>query len=125
MIFVLDEIYYDLVMFGVFWYMVIVLVVLEIESCLVMLMVVIKIFNIVGVYIGNIIVFDFELCGVMVQKLVVLGILLGFFGLYMVVVVYLLEGVVWVDELVVYLDGNCWDFDKVVNVILGLCLMLL
>lgn len=106
LILVSDEIYYDLVFSGV-KYIFMMLVDFLIMDCLVMMIVIIKIFNIVGSYFGNVIIFDLDFCVKFVGCMVVFGFSFNSFGFYMVEVVYMFEGVEWVDVLVVYLDGNC------------------
>lgn len=121
LIIVLDEIYYDLIMLGQKY--ILMILIDGIEDWLIMMIVMIKIFNIVGMYLGNVIIFDMLFRFKFVVRMQVLGILLNFFGLFMVIVVYSLEGVEWFDVLRDYINENCKIFDEGINVIFGLKLM--
>ncbi|PWE31878.1 aminotransferase [Pararhodobacter marinus] len=79
-----------------------------------------KTFNIAGAHNGNVIIPDPALREAFGETMMALGMSPGSFGLRMETAAYSPEGAAWVDELMVYLDGNRQLFDEAVNRIPGL-----
>ncbi|MEM7489120.1 MAG: MalY/PatB family protein [Pseudomonadota bacterium] len=87
---------------------------------LVMMTATTKTFNIAGSHSGNVIVHDDHLRGQFAGRMAALGMSPNSFGLFMATAAYSPEGAAWVDDLMVYLDGNRKLFDDGVNAIPGL-----
>lgn len=119
-ILVSDEIHHDLVMPGAPRHTVMANAAPDLADRLVTLTSATKTFNIAGAHLGNIIVADDSLRGAITQRMAALGISAGLFGLHMVTAAYSPEGAAWVDELVIYLDGNRRIFDLGIAQIPGL-----
>ena len=78
-----------------------------------------KTFNIAGSHSGNVIIEDPDLRARFAKRMGGLGISPNSFGLHMAEAAYSPEGAQWVDELMLYLDGNRKIFDDAVNSIPG------
>jgi cystathionine beta-lyase len=87
---------------------------------LVMMTATTKTFNIAGSHTGNVIIPDPSLRAAFGRRLGALGISPNSFGIFMATAAYSPEGAAWVDELMVYLEGNRRTFDAAVNAIPGL-----
>ncbi|TFL17445.1 MalY/PatB family protein [Jannaschia formosa] len=87
---------------------------------LVMLTAPTKTFNIAGSHTGQVIVHDERLRAQFAQKMLGLGLSPNSFGLFMTMAAYSPEGAAWVDDLMVYLDGNRKLFDEGIGAIPGL-----
>ncbi|MEM9797877.1 MAG: MalY/PatB family protein [Pseudomonadota bacterium] len=87
---------------------------------LVMMTATTKTFNIAGSHAGNVIVEDEALRAAFAKRMMGLGISPNSFGLFMAMAAYTPDGAAWVDDLMVYLDGNRQLFDEGVNAIPGL-----
>ncbi|SMX39832.1 MalY/PatB family protein [Octadecabacter ascidiaceicola] len=94
-----------------------------IEDRLVTMTATTKTFNIAGSHSGNVIIEDPDLRGAFGARMAALGMSPNSFGLFMAEAAYSSEGAAWVDELLVYLDGNRKLFDAGVNAIPGLSSM--
>lgn len=119
LILVSDEIHHDLVFPGA-KHTVMPLAAPQILDRLVMMTAATKTFNIAGSHTGNVIIADPVLRERFKARMTALGISPNSFGLNMVTAAYSPEGAAWVDDLVVYLDGNRKIFDAGVNAIPGL-----
>jgi len=119
LILVSDEIHHDLVFPGA-KHTVMPLAAPQILDRLVMMTAATKTFNIAGSHTGNVIIADPVLRERFKARMMALGISPNSFGLNMVTAAYSPEGAAWVDDLVVYLDGNRKIFDAGVNAIPGL-----
>lgn len=119
LILVSDEIHHDLVFPGA-KHTVMPLAAPQITDRLVMMTAATKTFNIAGSHTGNVIIADPVLRERFKARMMALGISPNSFGLNMVTAAYSPEGAAWVDDLVVYLDGNRKIFDAGVNAIPGL-----
>ncbi|MEL7164545.1 MAG: MalY/PatB family protein [Pseudomonadota bacterium] len=118
LIIVSDEIHHDLVMPG---HTHIPMTHIEgIEDRLIMMTATTKTFNIAGSHSGNVIIADPDLRARFAARMLGLGLSPNSFGLFMATAAYSPEGAVWVDDLVMYLDGNRRLFDEAVNAIPGL-----
>ncbi|HAB76877.1 MAG TPA: aminotransferase, partial [Planktomarina temperata] len=82
-----------------------------------------KTFNIAGGHSGNVIIEDPNLRARFAKRMQALGLSPNSFGLHMITAAYSPEGAQWVDELLVYLDGNRKIFDAGINAIPGLASM--
>lgn len=91
-----------------------------ISDRLVMMTAATKTFNIAGCHTGNVIIPDPSLRATFGRRLGALGISPNSFGVFMATAAYSPEGAAWVDELMVYLEGNRRAFDAAVNAIPGL-----
>jgi len=87
---------------------------------LVMMTATTKTFNIAGSHVGNVIIADPLLRARFAARMSALGMSPNSFGLFMATAAYSPEGAAWVDDLMVYLDGNRKLFDAGVNAIPGL-----
>lgn len=94
-----------------------------IEERLVMMTATTKTFNIAGSHSGNVIIEDPDLRRQFGARMAALGMSPNSFGLFMAEAAYSPEGAAWVDDLMVYLDGNRKLFDAGVNAIPGLASM--
>ncbi|MEL7090105.1 MAG: MalY/PatB family protein [Pseudomonadota bacterium] len=118
LIIVSDEIHHDLVMPG---HTHIPMTHIEgIEDRLIMMTATTKTFNIAGSHSGNVIIADPDLRARFAARMLGLGLSPNSFGLFMATAAYSPEGAAWVDDLVMYLDGNRRLFDEAVNAIPGL-----
>ncbi|MGB3407546.1 MAG: MalY/PatB family protein [Jannaschia sp.] len=91
-----------------------------IEDRLVMMTATTKTFNIAGSHSGNVIVQDETLRTQFGSRMLALGLSPNSFGLFMATAAYSPEGAAWVDDLMLYLDGNRRVFDEGINAIPGL-----
>ncbi|WP_226551067.1 MalY/PatB family protein [Celeribacter naphthalenivorans] len=123
LILVSDEIHHDLVMPGNTHTPM--ALIDGIEDRLIMMTATTKTFNIAGTHSGNVIIPDAKLRGKFAARMTALGISPNSFGLEMATAAYSPEGAAWVDELVVYLDGNRQIFDAAIAEIPGLASMAL
>src|SRR6056297_1044473 len=87
----------------------------SIDDRLVMMTATTKTFNIAGLHSGNVIIKDPALRARFGGRMAALGLSPNSFGLFAATAAYSPEGAAWVDELVVYLDGNRKVFDAAVN----------
>ncbi|WP_298430329.1 MalY/PatB family protein [uncultured Jannaschia sp.] len=78
-----------------------------------------KTFNLSGGHTGNVIVHDPHLRAQFAARMLGLGISANSFGLVMAKAAYSPEGAAWVDDLMVYLDGNRALFDEGIAAIPG------
>ena len=92
----------------------------SITDRLIMMTATTKTFNIAGSHSGNVIIPDPDLRAKFAQRMGALGLSPNSFGLFMATAAYTPEGAGWVDELMVYLDGNRQIFDDGINAIPGL-----
>lgn len=113
-----DEIHHDLVMPG-HRHTPMAVAVPEIVDRLVMMTATTKTFNIAGSHIGNVIIPDEALRARFSKAMMGLGLSPNSFGLFMATAAYSPEGAQWVDELLLYLDGNRRLFDAGINAIPG------
>ncbi|MEM7643199.1 MAG: MalY/PatB family protein [Pseudomonadota bacterium] len=90
------------------------------EDRLVMMTSTNKTFNLSGGHTGNVIVHDPALRAQFAKRMAALGMSPNSFGLFMATAAYSEAGAAWVDDLMVYLDGNRTLFDKGINAIPGL-----
>mgnify|MGYP003321250879 FL=1 len=118
LILVSDEIHHDLVYPG-HSHIAMPLIDPTITDRLVMMTATTKTFNIAGSHSGNVIIEDPDLRARFAKRMGGLGISPNSFGLHMAEAAYSSEGVQWVDELMLYLDGNRRIFDDAVNSIPG------
>ncbi|MES2145465.1 MAG: PatB family C-S lyase [Pseudomonadota bacterium] len=119
LILVSDEIHHDLVMPG-HTHTAMPLAAPGIADRLVMMTASTKTFNIAGAHIGNVIIADAALRDRFAVRMNAMGISPNAFGLFMAKAAYSPEGAAWVDDLMVYLDGNRRLFDAGINAIPGL-----
>jgi len=118
LVLVSDEIHHDLVMPG---HTHTPMALIEgVADRLVMMTATTKTFNIAGCHSGNVIIPDPKLRTVFAERMAAMGLSPNSFGLFMATAAYSPEGATWVDELVLYLDGNRRLFDEAVNAIPGL-----
>jgi cystathionine beta-lyase len=118
LIIVSDEIHHDLVMPG---HSHIPMAHIEgIEDRLVMMTATTKTFNIAGSHVGNVIIADPDLRARFATRMMAMGISPNSFGLFTATAAYSPDGAAWLDDLVLYLDGNRKLFDDAVNAIPGL-----
>lgn len=118
LILVSDEIHHDLVFPGMTH-----TVMTHIEGIsdrLVIMTATTKTFNIAGSHSGNVIIPDEALRARFARRMSALGLSANSFGIVMSQAAYSDAGAAWLDELVVYLDGNRKLFDDGVNAIPGL-----
>ena len=121
LILVSDEIHHDLVMPG---HSHIPMSKIDgISDRLVMMTATTKTFNIAGSHSGNVIIENPDLRAQFGARMMALGLSPNSFGLFMATAAYSPEGAAWVDELVLYLDGNRKLFDDAINAIPGLASM--
>lgn len=92
----------------------------SITDRLVMMTATTKTFNIAGSHSGNVIIPDPDLRARFGQKMAALGLSPNSFGLFMAEAAYSPDGAAWVDDLVVYLDGNRKLLDAAIADIPGL-----
>jgi cystathionine beta-lyase len=92
----------------------------EVTDRLVMMTATTKTFNIAGAHIGNVIIADMKLRQTFSNTMNAMGISPNAFGMHMATAAYSPEGAAWVDELMVYLDGNRRVFDAGIAAIPGL-----
>lgn len=118
LVLVSDEIHHDLVMPG--HKHTAMSLIDGIEDRLVMMTATTKTFNIAGSHSGNVIIADPALRAKFGARMAALGMSPNSFGLFMATAAYSPEGAAWVDDLLVYLDGNRKLFDDAVNAIPGL-----
>lgn len=95
----------------------------EIADRLITLAATSKTFNLAGGHTGNVIIEDEALRKRFVQTRMALGISPNMFGMHIVPAAYNAEGAAWVDELMLYLDGNRQLFDAAMNAIPGVASM--
>ncbi len=117
-----DEIHHDLVMPG-HSHIPMANAAPDIVDRLVMMSATTKTFNIAGAHIGNVIVQDETLRARFAKAMAALGLSPNSFGLFMAEAAYSPDGADWVDDLVVYLDGNRQLFDEGISAIPGLASM--
>ena len=118
LVLVSDEIHHDLVMPG---HTHTPMALIEgVADRLVMMTATTKTFNIAGCHSGNVIIPDPKLRAIFAERMAAMGLSPNSFGLFMATAAYSPEGATWVDELVLYLDGNRRLFDEAVNAIPGL-----
>jgi cystathionine beta-lyase len=114
-----DDIHHDLVLPG-HSYVPLPLVVPDVADRLVMLTSASKTFNIAGTRTGNVIISDATLHAKFKAALRALSIAPNLFGIFLTQAAYSPAGAAWVDELMMYLDGNRRLFDAEINAIPGL-----
>jgi len=119
LILVSDEIHHDLVYPGV-THTAMATVDDSITDRLVMMTATTKTFNIAGSHSGNVIIPDPVLRARFEGRMMALGLSPNSFGLFMATAAYSPEGAAWVDDLMVYLEGNRRLFDAGINAIPGL-----
>lgn len=124
LILVSDEIHHDLVYAGN-THIPMANVDASIMDRLVMMTATTKTFNIAGSHSGNVIIPDPDLRAKFGGRMAALGLSPNSFGLFMAEAAYSPEGAAWVDELVVYLDGNRKLLDAAIADIPGLASMAL
>ncbi|WP_281823404.1 MalY/PatB family protein [Jannaschia rubra] len=90
-----------------------------IDDRLVMMTATTKTFNIAGCHSGNVIVPDDRLRAQFAARMAAMGMSPNSFGLFMATAAYSPEGAAWVDDLMVYLDGNRRVFDTGIDAIPG------
>jgi len=95
----------------------------QIADRLVMMSATTKTFNLAGGHTGNVIIADPTLRARFAARMMALGVSPNAFGLHMATAAYSPEGAAWVDELMLYLDGNRRLFDAGVNAIPGVTSM--
>ena len=118
LVLVSDEIHHDLVMPG---HTHTPMALIEgVADRLVMMTATTKTFNIAGCHSGNVIIPDPKLRAIFAERMAAMGLSPNSFGLFMATAAYSPGGAAWVDELVLYLDGNRRLFDEAVNAIPGL-----
>ena len=122
LILVSDEIHHDLVKPGQH-HIAKPLVDDSIHDRLIMMTATTKTFNIAGSHSGNVIIPDGQLRKPFAARMAALGLSPNSFGLFMAEAAYSPEGAAWVDDLMVYLDGNRRLFDEGINAIPGLISM--
>ncbi|QYK41510.1 MAG: pyridoxal phosphate-dependent aminotransferase [Paracoccaceae bacterium] len=119
LILVSDEIHHDLVFPGQ-RHLPMPLAAPEARARTVMLTATTKTFNIAGAHIGNVIIEDDALRAPFAARMAAMGISPNSFGMHMATAAYSPEGAAWVDDLMVYLDGNRQVFDAGLRAIPGL-----
>ncbi|MGX9357059.1 MalY/PatB family protein [Roseobacteraceae bacterium S113] len=119
LILVSDEIHHDLLYPGQ-THIPMALVDESITDRLVMMTATTKTFNIAGAHSGNVIIRDPALRARFGARMAAMGLSPNSFGLFMATAAYTPAGAAWVDELMVYLDGNRRLFDDGINAIPGL-----
>jgi len=124
LILVSDEIHHDLVYAGN-THIPMANVDASIMDRLVMMTATTKTFNIAGSHSGNVIIPDPDLRAKFAGRMAALGLSPNSFGLFMAEAAYSPEGAAWVDDLVVYLDGNRKLLDAAIADIPGLASMAL
>lgn len=87
---------------------------------LVMMTATTKTFNIAGAHLGNVIIEDPDLRARFGARMAALGLSPNSFGLFMSTAAYSPDGAAWVDDLMVYMEGNRKLFDEGINAIPGL-----
>ncbi|WP_270731972.1 MalY/PatB family protein [Shimia sp. Alg240-R146] len=122
LILVSDEIHHDLVFAGN-THIPMANVDSSIADRLVMMTATTKTFNIAGSHSGNVIIADPALRAKFGARMAALGLSANSFGLFMAEAAYSPEGAAWVDDLVVYLDGNRKILDTAIADIPGLASM--
>jgi cystathionine beta-lyase len=122
LILVSDEIHHDLLFPGV-THTVMANVDDSITDRLIMMTATTKTFNIAGSHSGNVIIPDPALRARFEGRMMALGLSPNSFGLFMATAAYSPEGAAWLDDLMVYLDGNQKLFDAGINAIPGLSSM--
>jgi cystathionine beta-lyase len=122
LILVSDEIHHDLVFAGN-THIPMANVDISIADRLVMMTATTKTFNIAGSHSGNVIIADPDLRAKFGARMAALGLSANSFGLFMAEAAYSPEGAAWVDDLVVYLDGNRKLLDAAIADIPGLASM--
>ncbi len=122
LILVSDEIHHDLIYPG-HTHIPMAQVDASITDRLVMMTATTKTFNIAGSHTGNVIIEDPDLRARFAARQAALGLSPNSFGLFMTTAAYSPEGGAWVDDLMVYLDGNRKLFDTAINSIPGLSSM--
>lgn len=122
LILVSDEIHHDLLFPGV-THTVMANVDDSITDRLIMMTATTKTFNIAGSHSGNVIIPDPALRARFEGRMMALGLSPNSFGLFMATAAYSPEGAAWLDDLMVYLDGNRKLFDAGINAIPGLSSM--
>ncbi|QFT57843.1 Cystathionine beta-lyase PatB [Sulfitobacter sp. THAF37] len=121
LILVSDEIHHDLVLPGNSH---IPMALIDgIADRLVMMSATTKTFSIAGAHVGNVIIQDEKLRQTFAARMAALGLSPNSFGLFMATAAYSPEGAAWVDDLMVYLDGNRQMFDAAIAEIPGLSSM--
>ena len=118
LILVSDEIHHDLVFAGS-THIPMANVDAGVRDRLVMMTATTKTFNIAGAHTGNVIIEDAGLRTRFARRMSALGMSGNSFGLHMTTAGYSPEGAAWVDELLVYLDGNRRLLDAGLNAIPG------
>jgi len=118
LILVSDEIHHDLVFAGSA-HIPMANVDTGLKDRLVMMTATTKTFNIAGAHTGNVIIEDEDLRARFARRMSALGISGNSFGLHMTTAGYSPEGAAWVDDLMVYLDGNRRLLDAGLNAIPG------
>lgn len=119
LILVSDEIHHDLVYPGQKHH-VMANVAPDIQDRLVMMTAPTKTFNIAGCHTGNVIIADEALRKTFAGRMMAMGVSPNSFGVHMATAAYSPEGAKWVDELMIYLDGNRRLFDEGIRSIPGL-----
>ena len=122
LILVSDEIHHDLIFPG-HKHTVMATAAPEILDRLVLMTATTKTFNIAGSHTGNVIIPDPALRKKLADVMWGLGISGNSFGLMMATAAYSPEGAAWVDDLMVYLDGNRKVWDAGVDAIPGVASM--
>lgn len=119
LILVSDEIHHDLIMPGN-RHRVMAKAVPDCPDRLIMMTSPSKTFNIAGSHTGNVIIPDPVLRKRLANRLAALGISPSSFGPMAVTAAYSPEGAAWLDELLIYLDGNRRLFDDALNALPGI-----
>ncbi|MGR3713244.1 MAG: MalY/PatB family protein [Shimia sp.] len=122
LVLVSDEIHHDLVFDG-HTHIPMANVDSSILDRLVMMTATTKTFNIAGSHSGNVIIPDPDLRAKFGGRMAALGLSPNSFGLFMAEAAYSPEGATWVDDLLVYLDGNRKVLDAAIADIPGLASM--
>lgn len=122
LVLVSDEIHHDLVYSG-HTHIPMTLVDDSIADRLVMMSATTKTFNIAGSHCGNVIIHDPTLRSKFAARMAAFGLSPNAFGLFMATAAYSPEGAAWVDDLVLYLDGNRRILDDAIDSIPGLSSM--
>ncbi|MGJ8626415.1 MAG: MalY/PatB family protein [Sulfitobacter sp.] len=122
LVLVSDDIHHDLV-FESAEYIPMPLVDDSIQDRLIMLTAPSKTFNIAGAHTGQVIISDTELRAKFNARMIGLGLSPNAFGQHMTPAAYSPEGALWVDSLVIYLDGNRKLLDEGFNAIPGVTSM--
>ncbi|MFZ7092370.1 MalY/PatB family protein [Primorskyibacter sp. 2E233] len=122
LILVSDEIHHDLIMPG-HTHIPMAVIDDDVAERLVMMTATTKTFNIAGGHTGNVIIPDDDLRARFATRMAALGLSPNAFGLHMATAAYSPEGAAWVDELVVYLDGNRRLLDEAIATIPGVASM--